>query len=743
MPHPLFLLKIIFLMVFLFVFQVNVFAAAPAVGTITSSNITTAPNVALSITTTFTDADGWQNLKEAYLLISTSTTTLTNSCYLYYDQNLNLLYLRNDTNTAWLGGFKPGTANTIENTYVKLNCASSTATGSSSTLTVKWNITFKSTYSGKIYDTYLSAVDDTAGVAPLVKKGTCIVNNSPVLGTITPSSGTKLPSTSISFTTTYTDADGWANLKEAYLLISTATTALTNSCYLYYDQNANLLYLRDDTNSSWGTGYTPGSASILENSYIKLDCATITVTGSTNTLTIKWSITFKPAYSGKLYNTYLSVKDDVDKTVVLTKKGTITVNTTPVNGTVTPSSGTGQANVYQNFTTTYTDADGWQNIQYVYFLINSSTSAAQCFEGYYNQNTNLLYLRDDNGSSTWLGGYTPGSSNIIENSFGKLDCSKTTISGSGTTLTINWQVALKSPFTGAKKTYLYVRDDVNTYQNLTQKGNWVLPNQAPQIGTITPINSISSPEQILTFSTTYSDADTSLNIQYAYFLINTAVSGANGFYGYYDRGTNKLYLRNDTNTAWLGGFNPGSAQIIENTYCRLDCAKTTVTAVGNTLSLNWQLTFKSAFLGRKNVYLYVKDFAGANSGWVQKGTWTIQSDITPPTGSIKVMNANLYFTTPCVNTTTITLGLSADDGLLGSGVSQMQFSNDNSAWSAPENYSTTKSWTILSGDGVKFIYVKYKDFAGNWSESFFTVAILDTVKPVIQITSPQNGEIIR
>lgn len=37
---------------------------------------------------------------------------------------------------------------------------------------------------------------------------------------------------------------------------------------------------------------------------------------------------------------------------------------------------------------------------------------------------------------------------------------------------------------------------------------------------------------------------------------------------------------------------------------------------------------------------------------------------------------------------------------------QMRFSNDNVTWSAWEPYAATKLWTLLSGDGVKTVYVQ-------------------------------------
>ncbi len=302
----------------------------------------------------------------------------------------------------------------------------------------------------------------------------------PTVGTISPSIGSTAPDVASTFTCTYSDSDGWADLKKAHLLISASATALTNSVYLYYNQNTNLLYLRDDLNTIWLGGYSPGSSNIIENSYVKLNCATTTILGSTNTLTVTWSITFKPTYSGKTYYTYLKVVDDAGGYADWTQKGTYTVDRSPQVGTIAPSSGSGQVNVAQVFTTTYSDPDGWQNIQYVRFLVNTSTSGANCFFGYYKQNTNKLYLRDD-ADSSWLGGYVPGSSNTIENSYTKLKCASTTVSGSGTTLTVKWNVTFKSPFTGTKNTYLKVVDDVDAYQDWIQKGTWTIngPDTTP------------------------------------------------------------------------------------------------------------------------------------------------------------------------------------------------------------------------------------------------------------------------
>jgi hypothetical protein len=109
-------------------------------------------------------------------------------------------------------------------------------------------------------------------------------------------------------------------------------------------------------------------------------------------------------------------------------------------------------------------------------------------------------------------------------------------------------------------------------------------------------------------------------------------------------------------------------------------------------------------------------------------------DTTPPTGSIKINNDASYTTS-----TSVTLHLSAQDNAGGSGLSQMQFSNDNINWSGPEAYTATKTWAIALGDGTKTVYVKFKDAAGNYSTIYSDSIILDTNPPRITATIPIDG----
>jgi len=455
----------------------------------------------------------------------------------------------------------------------------------------------------------------------------------PTLGTISPSYGSTAVNTPVTFTASYSDASGYAHLNTVRLLINKSLTSI-NAVYVHYNQNSNKLYLLSDDGKTWLGGYVPGSANTIENSYGKLNCASTTVTSSGSTITVKWNITFKPAFAATaLKNLYLYATDDASVNSGFAQKGTrlIGTNTAPAVGTLSPASGSIAANTAVTFTATYTDINTYQNLQTVRILINKALTSVNSVYAYYNQNTNKLYLLNDAGS-TWLGGFTPGSGHIIENTYGKLDCSGTTVTSSGNTLTVKWKIIFKDAFIGAqtKGIWLYATDDSNANSGLVQKGAWLVdPNTAPTVGTIAPASGSAKANIAVSFRTTYTDANGYKDLNTTRLLINRILDSHNAVYLYYNQNSNKLYLLNDAGTSWLGGFAPGSSNIIENTYGKLDCSATTVTASGNTITVNWKIIFNGAFVGTKNCYLYATDDSVANSGMIKKGTWEITSAYIP------------------------------------------------------------------------------------------------------------------
>ncbi|WP_429840782.1 Ig-like domain-containing protein [Brevibacillus sp. FIR094] len=115
--------------------------------------------------------------------------------------------------------------------------------------------------------------------------------------------------------------------------------------------------------------------------------------------------------------------------------------------------------------------------------------------------------------------------------------------------------------------------------------------------------------------------------------------------------------------------------------------------------------------------LIVTDEAGNTT------TLAFSIDQTKPSGSLKI-NGDANYT----NTLATTLQIAVTDF---SNDLQMRFSHDTSDpanWTSWETLTTTKTWTLPTGDGTKSVYMEVKDKAGNIA-SFTDEITLDMTSP--------------
>ncbi|MFA5034648.1 MAG: FlgD immunoglobulin-like domain containing protein [Candidatus Margulisiibacteriota bacterium] len=134
--------------------------------------------------------------------------------------------------------------------------------------------------------------------------------------------------------------------------------------------------------------------------------------------------------------------------------------------------------------------------------------------------------------------------------------------------------------------------------------------------------------------------------------------------------------------------------------------------------------------GSYKVVIAAVDLVGNPAENLASLTYDLVIDTTPPTGSLTINGNNAYSTSLGV-----TLNLSASDSY--SNIVKMRISNDGVFDSEPEeNYSTTKSWSLVSGgDGARTVYAKYMDAAGNWSPIYNDSIIFDETPPAVSIQS--------
>ena len=104
-------------------------------------------------------------------------------------------------------------------------------------------------------------------------------------------------------------------------------------------------------------------------------------------------------------------------------------------------------------------------------------------------------------------------------------------------------------------------------------------------------------------------------------LIGWGVSGSNSCYLDYSPPTNSLYLSLDQ-SGWTPAGMPGSGAPLSNGQCSVNLVATTVTNVGNTVTIKPVITFNSSFVGTMGVYGYASDTAGNAVGFQQLFTYT-------------------------------------------------------------------------------------------------------------------------
>lgn len=144
-------------------------------------------------------------------------------------------------------------------------------------------------------------------------------------------------------------------------------------------------------------------------------------------------------------------------------------------------------------------------------------------------------------------------------------------------------------------------------------------------------------------------------------------------------------------------------------------------------SSSWSL---SSGEGTKNVYVQYQDAVDKISAVYND---TIIVETSAPDGTILINNGDHYS-----GSTNVSLALAASDPG-GSGIDQMQFSNNGSTWSAWETFSSSKSWTLPLNDGSKTVSVKYRDGAGNVSNPNSDTIILDQTPPKSRASSPASS----
>ena len=627
----------------------------PVTGAISPASGDLQAGAVYTFTATFDDPDGYEDIADCRVLLNTAISG-ANGIFVFYDAVSNKLFLRNDNNTAWLGGYAPGSAGSMDNSRCAVYCSGSSVSGSGNRLTVNLRILLKGSLGGTTLSEWLYAGDrsklgdgwDLAGSIRVVASP-----KPPVTGTISPSAGHRFAGVTHTFTATFDDPEGFEDIRDCRILLNTELSG-ANGIFIYFDIAKNRVYLRSDNNTAWLGGYAPGTPNTIENGRCRVYCAGTSLRGSGTRLTVTLQAYVKAGVAGKILKEWLYAGDKAGAGYGWNQAGALyMVAPAPMNTSVSPSSGRVSAPGWTTITTAQYDPNGFADIRSSYLLINSSFTGLGAVYVWYDAVEDLLYLRND-ANTGWLGGFAPGSENIISNGRADLDCAATTVQGSAETLTVGWRVNIRPPQPEwACGAWMYAADTAGLNSGFEKKGDIVF-DQAPTNASLEPAAgdalSVGQPSLL---TAKHTDPSGAADIRGAYLVLNTTLSSFRGVSLWYDAGADRLWLRNDLNTAWLGGIAPGTAGgVIENGYCTIDCAGTTVERSGADLVVNWKIEPKASLRGKAlGSWMYCVDAAGLSDGWDQMTTYTIGShlnvSLTPSSGEIPAQQP-LSLTAECL-----------------------------------------------------------------------------------------------
>jgi hypothetical protein len=151
----------------------------------------------------------------------------------------------------------------------------------------------------------------------------------------------------------------------------------------------------------------------------------------------------------------------------------------------------------------------------------------------------------------------------------------------------------------------------------------LVANQPPTLGAITP-SSGSGPAGITRyFNTTWRDPDGWEDLNECYFQIGASSSLVGNVTLLYDVQDNKLWMRSDDGSTWLGGYAPWSDNTIENRQAKVYCVLARAEGSGDTLSVRWAIKFKPDFRGVKKTGLKCTDLYNARAKGEWMGTWNV------------------------------------------------------------------------------------------------------------------------
>jgi photosystem II stability/assembly factor-like uncharacterized protein len=292
---------------------------------------------------------------------------------------------------------------------------------------------------------------------------------------------------------------------------------------------------------------------------------------------------------------------------------------------VGPSSGTGAV---QTFSGKYSATGGYQDLQWVQMLFSVATDGggqAFCYV-HYDVQGNRFWLYDD-VRGFFVGPIAPGAgSNLLQGSLCALNTSGSSVSGSGSQLSVNASLVFKQAL--ALNIYMRAYTLAGVDTGWVQQGTWTTAAAALGTMTVSPSSGSVTNGTQQTFTITFPDTPGFVGAASGWdqFLVGVASNGGGQpfCYVHYDRGGNGLWMYSSDVGFFLGPVTPGtSSSLLISSACSVNTAAATVQNISGNLVLNVPVTLKAPMVGSQKLFERSLTVLNVDTGFVQTGTLAV------------------------------------------------------------------------------------------------------------------------
>ena len=225
-------------------------------------------------------------------------------CYIAYSVSGGTLYLVDDAGDAggpFAGSMQLNGSGSVSNGQCTITAAGSSVVSSGNTLTLTLNIAFKAVFGGNkvVYTATRDTGSGNSGWQALgTWPGTVNYAGPGVVGVLPARSS----GSSGLYTVTFSDTNGWQDLKVVNLLINTAINGV-GACYVAYvpsGATTGSLFLVDDAGDAGGPyqGLTLPGSGMIQNSQCAISAAGSSASAGGDAVALTLAITFKSAFAG-------------------------------------------------------------------------------------------------------------------------------------------------------------------------------------------------------------------------------------------------------------------------------------------------------------------------------------------------------------------------------------------------------------------------------------------------------------